>query len=93
MRPTWVTCVDGTEHAISDSAMTAGIVSGEYRTACCQVLLPAAMVEPPRQRCSSCVALLGRIVAAVAQSGAHRRRSRLKSWLADALRRTEIRPL
>jgi hypothetical protein len=56
---TWVTSVDGWDHAVTDAAMVAGVAgAGEYVGICEAVFLPDAMVAPPGRCCVRCSARL-----------------------------------
>ena len=57
-RAVWVTSgMDGTEHAVSDEQMTAGLVgqTGVYVARCGERCVAASMVAPALLRCSDCL--------------------------------------
>jgi len=56
----WVTSIEGTDHAVTDEVMAAGIKAGtgEYSAVCGVVVLADLMTAPPGPRCSCCVAYL-----------------------------------
>lgn len=45
---------DGAEHAIHESAFTAGIHRGCYQSVCGRDVYPRAMTAPPGRRCPAC---------------------------------------
>lgn len=72
---TWVTSLDGLEHAVTDAAMVAGMAAGagEYAAVCGVVALSDAMTAPPGSCCPVCSA---RVRLAVSRLPARRRHGR-----------------
>ncbi|GDY33716.1 hypothetical protein GTS_53490 [Gandjariella thermophila] len=57
----WVTCVlDGTDHAVTDTAMATGITSdtATWEAVCGTQFVPAPLICPPCPPCPSCVAFV-----------------------------------
>jgi hypothetical protein len=73
----WLTGIDGCEHAITDQEATRTINSGDgiYRAICDQRVVAAPLTEPPGRRCSSCVQLVRAAVTGTRQQPRHMRRT------------------
>jgi hypothetical protein len=81
----WVTStVDGADHAVTDTAMAAGLAArqGLFLASCGTGVAAAAMVTPPGQRCTQCQAFIH--PQPTSQSAATRRR--LVGWLSTRWR-------
>ncbi|HWC82484.1 MAG TPA: hypothetical protein VG756_21240 [Pseudonocardiaceae bacterium] len=53
---TWLTSVDGVDHAITDEMMAAGIQSctGRFAAVCREIVTAAFLIAPPGKRCPYC---------------------------------------
>jgi hypothetical protein len=79
---TWVTSLNGSDHAVTDAAMAAGMANGagEYTALCGVVFLPDAMVAPPGRCCAGCSARLRHPVSRPARRTRRRGRHGRPSW-------------
>lgn len=88
---TWLTSVDGMDHAVTDEMMAAGVRScrGQFSTVCQDVVTAAFLVVPPGRRCPRCWEALTP-TPAEPEPARRSRRSRLRDLLAA---HTPMRPV
>lgn len=81
---TWLTSVDGVDHAITDEMMAVGVRScrGQFTTVCQDIVTAAFLVVPPGRRCPRCWEALNPTPVGPEPEPARRtRRARLRDLL------------
>lgn len=57
---TWLTSVDGVDHAVTDEDMAAGVnaLDGRFPAVCAEIVTAASLLVPPGNRCPRCRAVV-----------------------------------